>query len=228
MNRRESHESSLGAVRWGLVVAAVLLVAATPADEPAAAAARAGHENFNDKAWSSLGRGAEWKAIGDNEIHQLDKDEPWRNNGYFKMVEQGDTMSYRYDVKLATEKGGAGLFVMASDPQGVERGNSYLLYYFHEKKGAGKPQALLSVAKFVKDKLDEKWNPKFKLATQPGEWLSFEVTIATRTGEVVARCNGKEVGRSKDPAPIKTGRVVCLHTCGAPAQFRNVSMERSK
>ena len=183
------------------------------------------YENFSDAAWASLGRGAVWKVVATNEVAETDPDEPWKNNGFFRKLDQGGTMLYEFDVQVAANKGGAGMFVMGRDPQAVEHGDSYLVYFSAGTAVAGKPGAVC-IGKFVKDKPSDTWSPKFALPTPPNQWVSLKIQFTTATGEFVVWANGKEIGRVQDKSPIATGNHVSLHSFGTAAKFRRLRIER--
>lgn len=202
-------------------VLAAALAGTTGGAEPSAA-----FENFTDEAWSSLGRGGKWDVEGKHELHQNDPDEPWRNNGFYRMLEQSGAMVYEFEVKVATEKGGAGLFIMGNEPQGVEHGNSYLAYY---SEGPGSPDGggLFRIGRFVDNKPDPKWFPTFSVSGTRGQWVKIRLQYSASTGEFVASCNGTEIGRATDESPVKQGNHVAVHSFSTAAQFRNVRVQRT-
>jgi hypothetical protein len=203
------------------------LTAAARAGEPAGGKPAVAGEDFTSEAWSSLGRGGDWEIVSKNEIHQNDPDQPWKNNGFFRMLDQGGTMTYAFDVQVASQQGGAGLFVMGDEPRGVEHGDSYLVYYT-EGKGTPRDGGQIRIGKFVDNKPDTVWSPKFDVSGTRGQWVSVRARYTAGTGEFVVWCNGREAGRATDKTPVAEGNHVAVHSFSTAARFRNLKIESAR
>jgi hypothetical protein len=180
-------------------------------------------ENFSDRAWYSLGRGAVWMVVSSNEVRQTEHEGTWKNNGFNRACAQGGVMDYAFDIRLYDGTIGAGLYVMADDTNGVDRGNSYLLWYTE----GGKEGPEFSIGKFVGDKA-QTFDSKTPLPTRRGEWVTLRVSMDTATGVFTIYCNGKKTAQFTDPKPIRSGTHVSLHTCMCDAAFRNLRIRQEE
>ncbi len=197
--------------------------ATRPVPQPAPAPATGPAENFNDKAWHSLGRGGVWKIVADGEIHQLDGDKPWKNNGFNRKIEQSGPMAWEYEILVADGSCGAGMYVMADDEQANDRGTSYLLWYKHAKAEAGKPASgQMVVGKFVKNKRVKEFRVTFDVPVKFDEWARLRYEFDPASGRFTLYCQGQKVGDAVDAEPIKAGSHVSLHTCQTACKWRNL------
>lgn len=200
---------------------------ASPASKPAATAPATAPacENFRSKAWYGLGRGGAWKIVSDSEIRQL-KGKPYVNNGYNRKVDQAGRMTWAFDIQVDDGACGAGIYVMANDEKGIDRGDSYLLWFKHKKDG-DKLHGQFLIGKHVKNRKVKAWRPAFDLATRPDEWARLRVDYDAATGKFVVCCQDKKIGEAVDPEPIRAGDHVSLHTCLTGARYRNLRIIRA-
>jgi hypothetical protein len=210
----------MNSLAWSMALLALAPTAAAGEQEPA-------YEDFSDESWASLDRGGVWEVIDKFQVHQKDEDKPWKNNAFNKAIDQGDVMTWAFDIKVESGARAAGIYVMASDPEGVDRGTSYLLWYSEKTGDDGERHARFSLAKFIEDKR-QKFAPSLDLPNKPGEWVRLQVRLDTTTGEFLISCDGEEVGKLTDPDPIKTGEHVSLHTMLTPTRYRNLEVTREK
>jgi len=180
--------------------------------------------DFSDKAWSTLGRGAIWQVVSPSQVDQLDPDEPWKNNGFFRLFPQGGIVTCSFETQVAVPKGGPGIFFMARDAQAMERGDSYLVYYGETAGNQGR-HGQISIAKFINDKPQAAFAPKFAVPAHSGAWASVKFRFDAEQGAFTIWCDGREAGRAQDPQPIRVGSVISLHSFGTAAKFRNLRIE---
>jgi len=184
---------------------------------------RAPVEDFSDKAWYSLGRGGVWKVVNRSEIHQLDADKPWKNNGYNRKLDQSGRMAWEFDILLDNGACGAGIYVMADDEKANDRGTSYLLWYRHAKAEEGKPaHGQMVIGKFVKNRRVKDWRVTFDVPVRPDEWARLRYEYDPATGKFNLYCQGKPAGQATDPQPVKSGNHVSLHSCLTACKWRNL------
>lgn len=218
-------------VRFMTIVAGPTLVLlagihAVLAGPPArATAAGKPYEKLSAPDWKSLERGGDWKNVGPTEIHQNDPDEPWKNNGFYRMIDQDTAITYAFDVQVPGDKGGSGMFIMGQDPYAVEHGDSYLVYFSAGTK-MGSKKGALHIGKFVDNKPDTSWSPKFALPARVKQWVSVKIQYTPDTGEFIAWANGKRIGKASDKASVKKGDHVALHSFSTAAKFRKVRIQK--
>ena len=217
------HRTGMKAIMRRMSGSAAVLGFLIGAAVPASGADTTACEDFSDKAWSSLGRGAVWRVVSPSQVDQLDPDEPWKNNGFFRLLAQEGTVTCSFDVQVAVGKGGAGLFFMGRDAQAMERGDSYLVYYGETVDAKGR-HGNIAIGKFLDDKPQSAFAPKFDVPAHPGQWASVGFRFDADKGEFTVWCDGHEVGRARDPQPIRRGNVVSLHSFGTAATFRNLRL----